>query len=118
MNLQTKNSLGSNFGKSYQPEILLFLARWLCLLLGVVSIPNALASDNVPMRPFAMWADVPLAGQFIIGGVYEESEAYHIWAHGQYHNVTFHANGESYGNDINRVFYRCSMGLRSVGPLI
>ena len=85
--------------------------RWLFLLLGVMSTKRALASDNVPMRPFAMWAEVPLAGQFVIGGVYEQSEAYHIWAHGQYHNVTFHANGESYGNDINQGYLALQYGI-------
>ena len=41
------------------------------------------ASENVPHRPFAMWADVPEGGQFLAGLVYQESEAYHIWAGNQ-----------------------------------
>jgi hypothetical protein len=69
------------------------------------------ASENVPHRPFAMWADVPLQGQFIVGVVYEESEAYHFWAAHNDHNVRFHAAGESYGIDINQGFLALQYGL-------
>ena len=50
------------------------------LLLAVAMPPAALASENVPHRPFAYWADLPEEGQFVAGFVYEQSEAYHIWA--------------------------------------
>jgi hypothetical protein len=92
--------------KTMMPSVL-----WLGLLMGVALLLSAKASDNVPMRPFAMWADVPLAGQFVIGGVYEESEAYHMWAHGNYANITAHANGESYGNDINQGYLSLQYGI-------
>ena len=71
-------------------------------LLSASLIQTLRASENVPHRPFAEWAGLPEPGQFIVGLVYEESEAYHIWAGGQYHNVTWHANGERYGIDINQ----------------
>lgn len=55
------------------------------------------AIENVPHRPFGMWADVPEKNQFVAGFVYEESEAYHIWASGKYHNVTVISGGEQPG---------------------
>ena len=64
------------------------LATLAGLLLTVALPPLALASENVPHRPFAYWADLPEPGQFIFGAVYEESEAYHIWAANKYSNVT------------------------------
>jgi hypothetical protein len=69
------------------------------------------ATENAPHRPFAMWADVPAKGQFVAGLVYEESEAYHIWASGNYHDVTWHANGESYGIDINQGYLALQYGI-------
>src|SRR5205809_6708612 len=69
------------------------------LLLGSLT-RTLLASENVPHWPFADWADVPGRSQFVLGLVYEESEAYHIWAGGQYHNVNVKSGGESHGIDI------------------
>src|SRR5437667_12198233 len=71
------------------------------LLLGSLT-QTVLASENVPHRPFADWAGVPRRGQFVLGLVYEESEAYHIWAGGQYHNVNVKSGGESHGIDVNQ----------------
>jgi hypothetical protein len=73
--------------------------------------PAVLASENVPHRPFAMWADVPQKGQFVFGLVYEESEAYHIWASGHRENITVHSGGESYGIDINQGYLALQYGL-------
>jgi hypothetical protein len=73
--------------------------------------PALLASENVPHRPFAMWAEVPEAGQFIFGLVYEESEAYHIWASGHERNITVHSGGESYGIDINQGYVALQYGI-------
>ncbi|MCX6913595.1 MAG: hypothetical protein NT167_11195 [Verrucomicrobia bacterium] len=87
------------------------LATLAGLLMAMALVPTALASENVPHRPFAYWANVPDQGQFIAGFVYEQSEAYHMWAGGQYHNVTAHAGGESYGTDINQGYLALQYGL-------
>jgi hypothetical protein len=81
------------------------------LLLAMELAPTALASENVPHRPFAYWADVPYAGQFIFGLVYEESEAYHIWAAGKPYDVKVKAAGESYGIDINQGYFALQYGI-------
>ena len=91
-------------------------ARGLMTLAGVVLAallaPTALASENVPHRPFAYWADVPQPGQFIFGLVYEESEAYHIWAQGHQYNTTVRpSDGESYGIDINQGYLALQYGI-------
>src|SRR3954468_838997 len=80
-------------------------------LAGLFLAGIAQASENVPHRPFAMWADVPLPGQFVVGLVYEESEAYHFWAGHDDHNVRFKAAGESYGIDINQGYFALQYGL-------
>lgn len=71
----------------------------------------AQASENVPHRPFALWADLPTEGQFVFGSVYEESEAYHFWAGHDDHNVRFKAGGESYGIDINQGYFALQYGI-------
>ena len=76
-----------------------------------VRLQSALASENVPHRPFAYWADVPEKGQLVTGLVYSESEAYHMWAAGQYHNVSWPAGGESYGNDTHQGYFALQYGL-------
>jgi hypothetical protein len=81
------------------------------LLLAVSLAEPSLASENVPHRPFAMLADVPEPGQFMAGAVYEESEAYHIWANGQIYNVRYKSSGESYGIDINQGYIALQYGL-------
>jgi hypothetical protein len=81
------------------------------LVLFTHSYNVATASENVPHRPFAQWADVPEKGQFVAGLVYEESEAYHIWASGQYHNVTVKSSGEYYGIDINQGYLALQYGI-------
>jgi len=78
-----------------------------CLALA----PAAPASENVPHRLFAQWADLPAAGQFVLGFVYEESEAYHIYVKGAAHNVTAHAGGQSYGIDINQGYAALQYGI-------
>ena len=81
------------------------------LLTLAASSPRASASENVPHRPFAYWADLPENGQFVAGFVYQESEAYHIWAAGRYHNVSWPAEGEHYGIDINQGYLALQYGL-------
>jgi hypothetical protein len=81
---------------------------WLSLLALAIT---ARASENVPHSFYAQWADLPLPRQFVAGFVYEESEAYHVWAGGQSHNITTHAAGESYGIDINQGYLMLQYGL-------
>ena len=69
------------------------------------------ASENVPHRAFAQWADVPAAGQFVAGLVYEESEAYHIYVKGASQDITVHSAGEHYGIDINQGFVALQYGI-------
>ena len=83
-------------------------AALLCLLL-TSSLP---ASENVPHRPFAQWADLPERGQFVFGLVYEESEAYHVWASGHQENIAVKSGGESYGIDINQGYLALQYGLK------
>jgi len=86
-----------------------------CALAALTAIllaaPTLLASEDVPHRPFAHWAEVPAPGQLIVGLVYEESEAYHIYVHGNSYNVTWHAGGESYGIDINQGYFALQYGI-------
>jgi hypothetical protein len=84
--------------------------RILGLLLAAFAA-GADASENVPHRPYAMWADLPERGQFVAGIVYEESEAYHIWAGRDYNNITVNADGEEYGIDINQGYVALQYGL-------
>src|SRR5690348_3235666 len=82
------------------------------LLFGLLIAPAARASENVPHRPFAEWADIPAAGQLIAGAVYEESESYHIYAGGRVHDVTYRApDGEKYGIDINQGYFALQYGI-------
>ena len=87
------------------------LATLAGLLLTVALPPLALASEDVPHRPFAYWADLPDPGQFVFGAVYQESEAYHIWAANKYQNVTVKSGGESYGIDINQGYFALQYGI-------
>jgi hypothetical protein len=71
----------------------------------------ATASENVPHRPFAEWANLPKPGQLVAGIVYQESEAYHIWAGREFQDVTVKSGGESYGIDINQGFLTFQYGI-------
>lgn len=86
-----------------------------CLLSAAVILAGlpVSASENVPHAPYAMWADLPTEGQFVVGLIYEESESYHIWAngHSQQYNVTVNAHGEKYGIDINQGYFRLQYGI-------
>jgi hypothetical protein len=89
-------------------------SRWATqagVLMGLALASTAMASENVPHRPFAYWANVPDAGQFVFGLVYEESEAYHIWAADKYQNVTVKSGGENYGIDINQGYLALQYGI-------
>jgi hypothetical protein len=82
-------------------------------VLGLGMAATVVASENVPHRPFAMWADLPLPKQFVFGLVYEESEAYDIWANGNHeYSVKYKTlGGESYGIDINQGYLALQYGL-------
>jgi hypothetical protein len=87
------------------------LAGVASLVLAAALAPTAQASEDVPHRPFAYWANLPEPGQFVFGMVYEESEAYHIWAADRYQNVTVKSGGESYGIDINQGYFALQYGI-------
>ncbi len=72
---------------------------------------SLLASENVPYRPFAEWANLPEAGQFVAGALYNQSSAYTIWTGGQYHNISVTSGGEYYGIDITQGFLTLQYGI-------
>ncbi len=85
--------------------------RWVCLATFALT-PVLWASENVPYRPFAQWADLPTQGQFVVGAVYEESEAYNIWVDNHNHSVKYKSSdGEYYGIDINQGFLTVQYGI-------
>jgi hypothetical protein len=70
------------------------------------------ASENVPRRPFAEWADIPAKDQLVFGILYQQSEAYYVWEGRDRNNITVHANnGESYGIDIRQGYFTLDYGL-------
>src|SRR5438270_9838188 len=87
-----------------------WLANLSVLCLAAMLMPVR-ASENVPHRPFALWADLPLPGQFIVGAVYEESEAYNFWSGGHNHSARYVSGGESYGIDINQGYLALQSGI-------
>ena len=87
------------------------LAGLVALGLFLAVAPSLRASENVPHRFFAQWADIPAPGQFIAGLVYEESESYHIYVNGASHNITTPGAGESYGIDINQGYVALQYGI-------
>ena len=58
------NQKNVNFELAAQAGRLATLAG---LLVAMALAPTALASENVPHRPFAYWADLPDKGQFVVG---------------------------------------------------
>lgn len=95
---------------SMKKSILKFAGLAASLLL--VLVQNVTATENVPHAPFAEWADLPLPGQLIAGLVYQESEAYHIWANGgQRYNIDHIKSGEHYGIDINQGYIALQYGI-------
>ena len=77
MNREDQLELGQVRIATPTPGIVRRLGAWACLLLTAAALTQtAPASENVPQRPFALWADLPEPGQFVVGLVYEESESY------------------------------------------
>jgi hypothetical protein len=88
--------------------------RWAALIgivLGLSMDLSLIGSENVPHPRFGEWAEVPVPGQLIAGLIYEESEAYHAWAHGQRFNITTRLEGENYGVDINQGYVALQYGI-------
>jgi hypothetical protein len=54
---------------------------------------------------------MPQKGQFIAGLLYEESEAYHIFASHQQYNITYKKGGESYGIDATQGYLTAQYGV-------
>jgi hypothetical protein len=98
-------------GHSTKRPFVSTLSLWVGLALLAALAQSLIASENVPHRPFAMWADVPDKGQFVVGLVYDESEAYNIWAAHEKHNVTWHSGGEDYGIDRNQGYVAMQYGI-------
>jgi hypothetical protein len=112
--MNINDNLTFNAGRLQNPMLALVrrFTTLASLALAATLAPMVLASENVPHRPYAQWADLPERGQFVFGFVYEESEAYHIWASGQQHNVTVKPpDGESYGIDINQGYFALQYGI-------
>src|SRR3974377_984995 len=86
-------------------------ARHSGLLLALGPARGALGSENVPELPFAEWADVPAAGQFILGAVYEQSKSYQIWASGVQYDIKVRSGGENYGIDIRQGYFALQYGI-------
>ena len=87
-------------------------AIWVSLILVAELAPIALATENTPRPPFAQWADLPAPEQLVVGGYYEQSEAYYVWEGHQRHNITIHAaDGEYYGIDIRQGYLTLDYGI-------
>jgi hypothetical protein len=105
-------SLKSNNSEKSKQALLRQLGGVGGLLLVAAALPHtAAASENVPHRPFAQWADVPAPGQLVAGLVYEESEAYHVWYGNKIHDITREDDGEHYGIDINQGYVALQYGI-------
>jgi hypothetical protein len=80
--------------------------------LSLASGMRLTASEDEPRRPFAQWADVPQAGQLLFGTLYEQSEAYHVWEHGNHRSVVnTPVDGENYGIDVRQGYFTIDYGL-------
>jgi hypothetical protein len=80
-------------------------------LLIVLGTRTVSGSEDVPLRPFAEWADVPAQGQFVLGAVYEQAKSYKIWAAGHPYDVKIQANGENYGIDTRQGYFALQYGI-------
>ncbi len=83
----------------------------IAVTLGALTLP-AVASENVPHRPFAYLANMPEKGQLVVGILYEESEAYRIMAPRNQYDVTYKQDGESYGIDTTQGYLTFQYGLK------
>jgi hypothetical protein len=83
----------------------------LALSLALLLAGRGWTSENVAHAPFAQWANLPEARQFIVGVFYDESESYHMWAKNTYYDVTVHSGGERYGIDITQGWVTAQYGI-------
>lgn len=88
--------LGQNKTGSPLPKAL-FLAAAALAIVGTA--PELRASENVPRKPFAEWAQLPAPHQLTVRLWYKEGEAYHIWDGDRVHNVTVDRGSDEYGID-------------------
>jgi hypothetical protein len=111
MDRKEKLKLGMERFETPAPDLIGQFKALAGVLLTAALTQAVLASEDVPHRPFAQLADLPDAGQFVVGLVYEESEAYHIWASGRQYSVNVKAAGENYGIDINQGYVALQYGI-------
>lgn len=87
----------------------LSLTATLCLL---ALATGGRASEDEPRRPFAQWADLPQPGQLVVGALYEQSEAYHVWEQGNNRvAANYRAGGENYGVDVRQGYFTLDYGI-------
>ncbi len=85
------------------------LAAALCLLALAAGVR---AAEDEPRRPFAEWADLPQPGQLVVGALYEQSEAYHVWEQGNNRMAAnYRAGGENYGVDVRQGYFTLDYGI-------
>jgi hypothetical protein len=106
--MTTASSNRPEYSNRSRPVWFQFLVASLAFIAMLVP---ARGSENVPHRPFAEWADLPAHGQLVVGIVYQESEAYHIWAQRDFTDVRVKSGGESYGIDINQGYLAFQYGI-------
>ena len=102
---------GANPKESSPPAVLWPFTKLAAVLWIAASVQTAGATENVPHRPFAYWADLPEKGQFVLGAVFEEASSYHIWAGGKQESVKWTSNGEYYGIDNTQGYLALQYGL-------
>ncbi len=102
--------------KNKQPARLNTTGGWTIVasatLLSLALAPGVLGSENEPRRPFAQGADLPAPGQLVVGALYEQSEAYHVWEQGNHRmSANTRVDGENYGIDIRQGYFTFDYGL-------
>jgi hypothetical protein len=82
------------------------------ILLAAGTAFTVRAGENEPRRPFAQWAELPAPGDLLLGALYEQSEAYHVWQQGNNRAVAnTRADGENYGIDVRQGYFTFDYGL-------
>jgi len=110
MKLEDQRPAFASVGRNSSGSVRVGQVATLAVAVGTLAL-SASASENVPHRPFAYLANLPVKGQFIAGFLYEESEAYHILAPRRQYDVTYKKEGESYGIDATQGYVTAQYGL-------